>query len=204
MSDRWKAWIPYGMVIAGVALAGAMYLTQFSSSPETGGIVLERASSLAETAGEEEAGQTQDASECANTVVVYVCGAVELPGVYALSEGSRIVAAIEAAGGLTADAWEEGINLARTVSDGEQIYVPCQEEKERAATEAAAQGKVNLNTATKEQLMELPGIGESKAESILAYRSEHGAFSAPEDVMNVSGIKQSVYEKIREQITVSP
>lgn len=208
-TDTWKAYIPYGAVIAGVMLAGGIYLTGTTFLPRESGFVLEEELSPTESDTKSNLTRTESMTETVETVVVYVCGAVIQPGVYELPKGSRLVAAVEAAGGLSGDAWEERINLAQTVSDGEQIYVPCQEERFSAqnpqsgsGSEIQTQKMINLNTATKEQLMELPGIGEAKAESILQYRKEQGAFSCPEDIMKVSGIKQSLYDKIRELITV--
>ena len=144
------------------------------------------------------------------TVCIYVCGQVQSPGVYVLEEGSRVCDAFLAAGGLTEEAAKDYWNQARTLSDGEMIYVPTKEEaKERLPESESAMGtesnngKININTATKEELMTLPGVGESRAMDILAYRNEHGRFSTPEEIMNVSGIKEGMYEKIKEYIVVN-
>ncbi len=140
------------------------------------------------------------------SIWVYVCGEVRDPGVYVLPEGSRITDAVEAAGGMTGDAAETYLNLAETLSDGrkEEIEVPSVEMAE-ALEEAAAQdtsGLVNLNRATEAELMTLSGIGESKAKEIVRYRESRGGFQKPEDLMNIPGIKEGVYNKIRDQITV--
>ncbi len=142
--------------------------------------------------------------EATVSVWVYVCGEVAMPGVYELPEGSRITDAIEAAGGMLETAAGTYLNLAETVKDGQKIEVPSEEAAE-ALTQAAAalaSGIVNLNQATKEELMTLPGIGESKAKDIISYREEHGGFQKPEDLMNISGIKEAVYNKIKDQITI--
>lgn len=135
---------------------------------------------------------------------VYVCGAVRQPGVYPLAEGSRIWEAVEAAGGLTEEASDTAVNLAQLLKDGEQIWIPTREEQTAGTGLYASSedGRVNLNTASKERLMTLSGIGEARAEAILAYREEFGAFETIEDIMKVSGIKESAFQKIKDDITV--
>lgn len=153
---------------------------------------------------------------------VYVCGEVISPGVYELSEGERIYQAIGLAGGFTEQAAEASINLAEPVWDGMKLEVPSREqvsESQWMPPEAAAGGrdpggemsggqglsggsKVNLNTATKEELMTLTGIGEAKAAEILRYRQERGGFQSIEDIMNISGIKEASFQKIKDDITV--
>ena len=137
-------------------------------------------------------------------IYVHICGEVNNPGVYELAEGSRIFEAVEAAGGFTEEAAQASLNLAQVISDEEQIVILTQDEaaeKARMEREQAA-GIVNLNTASKEQLMTLTGIGESRAEDILRYRQESGGFQAIEEIMNVPGIKESAYLKIKDSITV--
>lgn len=162
-------------------------------------------------AGQEEEAQTagsaegaQEESEPAASVWVYVCGEVAVPGVYELREGDRIVDAIEKAGGMTEAAAGTYLNLAEPVSDGQKIEVPSQEQAaELLQTEREeTSGLVNLNTASEEELMTLTGIGESKAQAILDYREEHGGFQKPEDLMEIPGIKEGVFQKIKDQITV--
>ena len=144
------------------------------------------------------------------TICIYICGQVHSPGVYVLEEGSRVCDAFSVAGGLTAEAAADYWNQARILTDGEMIYVPTVEEaKDREPEDGNGQntnnnnGKININTATKEELMTLPGIGESRALSIIAYRKEHGGFSSPEEIMEVSGIKEGMYEKMKEYIMVN-
>lgn len=153
-------------------------------------------------------------AESAETVFVYVCGAVNAPGVYEMDPGGRVFEAVRLAGGVTEEAAPELINQARTVSDGERIYVPNRGEAEAYGNSAgmpegemagAADGsvgkKININTAGKDELMELNGIGESKAESILRYREEHGRFRSIEELMQIEGIKEGVFNKIKDDIT---
>lgn len=143
-------------------------------------------------------------------IYVYVCGAVNQTGVYALKEDARVYEAIECAGGLREDAATSAVNQAEIISDGQQIYIPTQEEYESGITADTAVSsqsnssdeKVHLNTATKEELTTLTGIGESRAESILAYREAHGSFQSVEELMNVEGIKEGIFQKIKEQIAL--
>lgn len=154
--------------------------------------------------GTEQTEQTEKSEDTRRSVWVYVCGSVNCPGVYELSEGSRITDAIEAAGGMTEEAADTYLNLAETLSDGQKIEVPSLEEA-KALTEAGktgAAGLVNLNRATEEELMTLSGIGASKAKEIIRYRETKGGFGKPEDLMKIPGIKEGVFHKIRDQITV--
>lgn len=143
---------------------------------------------------------------------VYICGAVLCPGVYKLSAGSRIYEAVAAAGGLSEEACEDSVNQAQEVADGQMVKILTKEEAEEQRTvseesEAAGQQesgrKVNLNTADAAELMTLPGIGETKAKQILSYREEKGGFSSKDEIMNITGIKEGVYSKIKDYITVN-
>ena len=141
------------------------------------------------------------------TIFVYICGAVRNPGVYELPSGSRVFSAVEAAGGMTEEAEARSLNQAEILEDGQQITVYTEEEAEKlpesgGSESAGVSGRVNLNTATREALMTLPGIGEAKAQAVLDYREEHGDFQRIEDIQKVEGIKEKVYEKIKEQIEV--
>lgn len=140
---------------------------------------------------------------------VYVCGEVMQPGVYEVAEGARVCDVLELAGGLTESAAKEALNQAEPVMDGQMIKVPDEEAYLLQQTESAdsaaepEDGRINLNTASKEQLMMLSGIGASKAETILSYREEHGAFKSIEELMNIPGIKNGVFEKIKDNIRVN-
>lgn len=156
-----------------------------------------------EGAGKEQTGRTDEGK-----IWVYVCGQVASPGVYELPEESRIYEAVESAGGILEQGAAESVNLAEKASDGQRIYIPSKEEAASMPAETPDEGssggmndeRVNLNTADKEELMTLTGIGETRAEAILTYREENGSFHSPEDIMNVQGIKEGIYEKIKEQI----
>lgn len=150
----------------------------------------------------DEAEEIQSASE--QNVFVYICGEVVFPGVYEVAAGSRIWDVLLAAGGFTEEASAESVNLAKRVEDGMQITVPSLSEAEEQKQEAErkAAGLVNLNTASKEELCSIPGIGESRAEAILKYRDTQGGFSYVEEIMKVDGIKEGLYAKIQDKIYV--
>lgn len=149
-------------------------------------------------------------------IYVYICGAVELPGVYCLKEGSRLYEAVELAGGMTDDADKNCLNMARQIVDGEQIMILTQKEaalqKEagvyRYPPEESVQGStaqksnlVNINTATVAELTTVSGIGESRALAIIAYREKNGNFSSIEEIKKVDGIKDGLFSKIKDKIT---
>ena len=131
-------------------------------------------------------------------LTVFVCGAVKAPGVYELPAGSRVYEAIAIAGGTTDEAAQTAVNQAELLCDGQMIEIPTREEQmaKAAAEEARADGLVNINSADLEELKTLPGIGDSKARSIIAYREENGAFENPEDIKNVDGIGEGVFAKL--------
>ena len=139
------------------------------------------------------------------SVVVYVTGAVLHPGVYEVGGNMRVSDAIEAAGGFKNNAAADYLNLAAQLSDGEKITVPTKKEAKALNKDDDSDELhlVNINTAAKEELMTLPGIGESKADAIIAYRQENGGYRNIEELMLISGIKEGVYSKISEYITVN-
>ena len=147
--------------------------------------------------------------EDADTIFVYVCGQVAVPGVYELDTESRVYEAIAAAGGLLETAAAELLNQAEQLTDGQKVYVPSVEESQAQTLDGSVSqggqlddGLVNINTAGKEELMTLTGIGEVRAESILSYRGKNGSFHSIEELMNVEGIKEGTYEKIRDRIKI--
>lgn len=136
-------------------------------------------------------------------IYVYVCGHVNQPGVYALDNGARICDALEKAGGTLEDARAEALDQAVCVSDGQTIYVPgIEEAQEGTQSSQESDGLVNINQAGEDELMTLPGIGQSKAAVIIQYREEHGGFQSTEELMNIPGIKQGVFDKIKNSIKV--
>ena len=146
-------------------------------------------------------------------IYVYVCGQVRTPGVYSLDEGSRLFEAVDLAGGILPEGDLTRINLAAVLADGQKIYIPSaaeaetMQDAEEFSEESEKSGdvsgqRVNINRASKETLMTLPGIGEAKAEAILAYRQAEGDFESPEALMNVPGIKEGVFAKIKDRIAI--
>lgn len=149
-------------------------------------------------------------------LLVYVCGEVASPGVYELPAGARVCDAVDAAGGFTRKASRDYWNLAEALTDGQMISFPTEEEAaerrkydtdgntsaDTTFADPETDGKVNINTADVNQLQQLSGIGQTRAEAIVAYRNEHGVFARVEDIMKVSGIKNALFEKMRDDITV--
>lgn len=156
--------------------------------------------------------------------VVFVCGAVNRPGVYEVNQDARVFDVIEKAEGYRGDAAFSYLNLAESISDGQKIYVPTLYEVESGNLSAsgamnsinngnsgsgsssgnaeAVGGLVNINKATEDELRTLPGVGESKAKAIIAYREENGGFRKIEDIMEISGIKTNLFNKVKDRICV--
>lgn len=148
--------------------------------------------------------ETEDLQETAETVWVYVCGEVANPGLYELTGSARIGDAVSKAGGMTENASTDTLNLAGHIEDGQMIRVLSKEAGQALlqAEEQAASGVINLNQASEQELMTLPGIGASKAREIISYRDQHGSFSEITELMEIPGIKEGVFNKIKDQITV--
>ena len=149
----------------------------------------------------------------AQEVLVHVAGKVKKPGVVRLDADSRVEDAINAAGGVLPNTDVSTLNLARKVNDGEQILVGVEgaDSSVNGETEGTAaaggepaggNGKISINQATKEQLEKLPGVGESLAERIIAYRQEQGKFQSVEDLKNVSGIGEKKYAALAGMISL--
>jgi len=152
-------------------------------------------------------------------VLIHVCGSVVCPGVYECKNGDRVTDAVERAGGFSENAARDFLNLAEPVSDGMKIYVPSADEVRNGSAEkifspgdmsvtenmsvrSSEDDKVNINNASKEELMTLSGIGEVRAQSIIDYRNSSGPFKEIEDIRNVSGIKEGSFQKIKDRIRV--
>lgn len=151
----------------------------------------------------------------ADQVFVDIKGAVYSPGVYEMEKGTRVIDCIEQAGGLLAEAEQKSINLAQCLEDQMVIYVPLQGEEiddivpiTSNSLEVEANSvdslKINLNQATKEELKSLSGIGDVKAENIISYRETNGNFQTIDEIKNVSGIGEATFDKIKEELWVSP
>lgn len=148
-----------------------------------------------------------DSQSLEQEIVVHIHGFVTSEGVYKLDQGARVYEALALAGGLTEEGSSRMINQARFLVDGESIYFPSvDEEVEMEATKVLEEindPRIDINKADRDRLMELPGIGDTKARSIIAYRQLNGGFKNAEEIMSVSGIKESLYESLKGLIKVS-
>lgn len=192
----------FGLLIVFVITAGIIFLCDFPAADQAG----ERDSGLISLEGTDEQEETSDSAQVPDAqaeIFVYVCGCVNSPGVYRLGQDARVYEAIDAAGGAGEDADTDGMNLAQPLSDGERVYVPARGEGQAADTGTAGGiPLININQASAADLVALPGIGQAKANAIINYRLQHGSFSAKEELLNVPGIKEGIYDQIDELITV--
>ena len=191
---RVRVGVGAAVVLLIVALGVAVLLSAFSSSGTT--------RTIAASAGN----GAPSASPRTLTLFVHILGAVAKPGLYELHDGDRAVDAIAAAGGFTAKADQQQLNLARFISDGEQIYVAEKGEVQDASGSSAhgtAKGaKVNLNTADAATLETLPRVGPAMAARIIAWREANGRFSTVEDLMNITGIGEKTFADLKDLVTV--
>lgn len=152
-------------------------------------------------------------SDTNENIIVYVCGAVNVPGVYTLTSKQRIADAVSAAGGFSDDAQTDAVNLAGIPCDGDKIRIPFQGEEINENNSAKEQDsennseikddRININTADKSLLMSISGVGEAKADAIISYREKNGNFKTVEEIMNIEGIKEGVFNKIKDKICVN-
>ena len=164
----------------------------------------EAGETLPETAEPQETAETRLGS----TIYVHVCGHVKYPGVYQMQEGSRVYEAIDKAGGMLEEGAGDAMNMAAVLEDLAQAAQMIEQGavfdpgSSASVSDRKSSGKVDLNRADVKELMTLTGIGQSRAEAIIRYREEIGSFERIEDVMKVSGIKESAFNKIKDDITV--
>lgn len=221
--DRWaEKLLGHKAVVVAilVAIAAASGLAMASFNSHSSGVSFERSdeASASDVRGSGDASPDDESSaksSSAAEVYVDVDGAVVRPGVYRLKEGARVSQAIDAAGGLTAEADVTGLNRASKITDGQKIYVPTVGEQQAAAAVGGAEsgaattlgagsssGLVNINTASAAELQTLSGIGPSMAQSIIDERTKNGAFASVDDLMRVSGIGEKKLAKIKDCICV--
>ena len=218
MTHRFSKWLSVALPVAAVVLAGGLYLLLYgrgegrairSETIEEIGREAVGSADSSETSVSDSSPSDQGLSSVASSpsFCVYVCGQVKCEGVFFLEKGARVADAVEAAGGFAEGAATRFLNLALPVTDGMKIYVPREEEVisvSMITPDASPEdAPVNINTADVARLMTLPGIGEQKAEDIVAFREEHGSFHCTEDIMKVPGIKNALFEKIRDGICVN-
>ena len=199
--EKWESW----SLSAKAAVVGGILLILVG----VGGLFSKKEESVEETevvvttvlAEKTEVSTTQE-----TVIFVDIKGEVKKPGVYQMKAGDRVKDALDAAGGLTEEADSQKVNLAKRLEDQMVIVVPkVGEEAEEipageTRNEATKEGKVNINTATVEELKTLKGVGEKKAEAIIEYRKKNGSFKTKEDLMKVRGIGKKLFESFEERI----
>ena len=190
--------IPIAVAVC-VAVTGIVY---FVTGLEKESDKSENGTFVDETIQETTFSIVQDMDKVYEEIYVYVCGCVNSPGVVCISSGSRIYEVIELAGGFSGDADINAVNQAEFVTDGQKVYIPAIGESVNSGENTGSSGLVNINTAGISELTTLPGIGESRAQAIIDYRDGNGPFSDIREIMNISGIKQSAFDKIKAYITV--
>jgi competence protein ComEA len=194
--------IAVGAVLVAVAVLGALWLTRPEAPPPE--VQLPFASTTVASSTTTTTGPVE--------VVVHVAGAVERPGVHRLAEGGRVVDAVDAAGGLAADADGARLNLAAPLADGERVYVPRVGEEPPplvgpsgpapADGGEATTGPVDLNTADAAALDALPGVGPTTAAAIIEHREEVGGFTTVDQLLDVRGIGEAKLEQLRPLVRV--
>jgi competence protein ComEA len=198
------------LALAAVAGAGAVWARATprpSAAATMAGEAAPAAQTLPRAAPEDPATAGAATGDPSGQVAVHVTGRVRRPGLVRLPAGSRVQDAIHAAGGTTAGADLDAVNLARKLTDGEQVRIPAHGEPPPPAPAGAggpgaASGPVDLNTATEEQLDALPGVGEVTADRIIAYRTAH-PFTAVDELLEVPGIGQRRFEQLKDLVTVT-
>ena len=211
---RWNEYKKWMMLAAAVLIMITAVFIYGKDNNQT--ITLEDADQpQAEDVSEDEQSLPEPSQQEEASALIYVDidGEVKNPGVYKIEPESRIFQVIEQAGGLTKDADTSSINQAETVYDGAKIHIPGKGEAGESLSPPGAlsqdpsggtvvRGKININTAGADELQTLPGVGQVTASKIIDYRTASGPFHSVEDIMNVSGIGDKTYEKIKDQITV--
>ena len=203
--DEWKEkWESWSLAVKGAVFGGILLLLV-----GVGGLLPKKEEVAEETEAVVTtvlAEKTEESTTLEAVIFVDIKGEVKKPGVYQMKVGDRVKDAIDAAGGLTAEADSQKVNLAQRVEDQMVIVVPKVGEEAEAlpagttSKEVAKEGKVNINTATVEELKTLKGVGEKKAEAIIEYRKKNGSFKTKEDLMKVRGIGKKLFESFEERI----
>ena len=202
--DEWKEkWESWSLAVKGAVVGGAILLLV-----GVGGLLPKKEEAVEESEAVVTTVLAEKTEESTLEAVIFVDikGAVKKPGIYQMKVGDRVKDALDAAGGLTEEADSQKVNLAKRLEDQMAIVVPkVGEEAEEipagaTSKEEAKEGKVNINTATVEELKTLKGVGEKKAEAIIEYRKKNGSFQTKEDLMKVRGIGKKLFESFQERI----
>lgn len=183
-----KKLIKYGMIIL---IAGILCIALFNFINIKSNINVEKVN-------------TDNNNQESEEIQVHVTGEVNKPGLYKINKDSRLWDAIMAAGGFSANADQNSINLAKTVEDGEQIIINSKEPAQvtQNNTETTTNGKININTADSTALQTLSGVGPSTAQKIIDYRTQNGKFKSIDDLKKISGIGEKTFEKFKDKICV--
>ena len=201
LKEKWESW----SLSAKAAVIGGVLLLLVG----VGGLFSKKEEGVEEMAVVETTvltEKTEVTTSLEAVIFVDIKGAVKNPGVYQMKSGDRVKDALDAAGGLTGEADSQKVNLAQRVEDQMVIVVPKVGEEATEipagamSKEASKEGKVNINTATVEELKTLKGVGEKKAEAIIEYRKKNGSFKTKEDLMKVRGIGKKLFESFQERI----
>ena len=203
--DEWKEkWESWSLAIKSAVIGGVLLLLV-----GVGGLLPKKEEAVEESEAVVTtvlAEKTEENTTLEAVIFVDIKGAVKKPGVYQMKAGDRVKDAIDAAGGLTAEADSQKVNLAQRVEDQMVIVVPKVGEEAEAipagvtSKETSKEGKVNINTATVEELKTLKGVGDKKAGAIIEYRKKNGSFKTKEDLMKVRGIGKKLFDSFQERI----
>ncbi|MCK9246146.1 MAG: helix-hairpin-helix domain-containing protein [Anaerolineaceae bacterium] len=192
----WKQYL--GGILVGLLLSGLIRMISLNKNEQTFKLITVTPN------------LTPEPSVTTKLIKVHVAGEVTQTGVYSLPEGATVLDAINAAHGPTARAREDLLNLAAVLSDGQRLYIPSLQEEqasletESRLTEIDVSKPININTASQEELEDLPGIGKVRAEAIIAFRTQNGYFLTIEDILKVNGIGDATFAQLKPLITVSP
>ena len=191
-SKNLKRWIYVGIITAALVIFALWLFLQEDS----------RQKAVLKTS-DTEVVNAENGQENAAEIYVHITGAVNNPGVIKLAQGSRLIYAIEKLGGLAENADTDSVNLASVLEDEDKIHIYTKDETaETGAVSVSGTGRVNINTASLEDLKTLPGIGDAIGKSIIDYREKNGAFRSLEDLKEVDRIGDKVFEKLKDSITL--
>ncbi|SFJ35867.1 competence protein ComEA [Bacillus sp. 71mf] len=188
------------VLFAAIGVISILFVWQTKGGQEQSAVKVEANSRMEER---KEKTKVTEPKLQSKTIIVDTKGAVHREGIYELQSGARVKDAVEKAGGFLPEADATKVNLAQLVQDQMVIYVPKKGEQIATVNEAPlSEGKIQINTATKDQLEKISGIGPRKAENIIKYREQHGPFQKIEDLLEVDGIGEKSLEKMKDEIIV--